>query len=135
MVAAAALERRGLAPVQEKLASLSPWRPSPLAPHEAVDEARRLAWIVGVASRRVFRRANCLQRSLTLWWLLRRRGLKGELRIGVRRKLMADPAEEGAVEFHAWVEHAGVVLNDVRDVRDRFATFDRVIIPANVDWS
>src|SRR5437868_6858259 len=28
---------------------------------------------------------NCLERSLLLWWLLRRAGVQGELRIGARK--------------------------------------------------
>jgi hypothetical protein len=38
------------------------------------------------------------------------------------------------LDFHAWVEHEGVVLNDVPDVRARFATFDRAIAPTSARW-
>ena len=63
---------------------------------------------------------KCLQKSLVLWGLLRHQGIDSELRIGVRR-------EATDFEAHAWVECEGFVLNDVRDVRDRFATFERPI--------
>ena len=61
-------------------------------------------------------RPTCLHRSLTLWWLLRRQSIASELRIGVRK-------EQGRFEAHAWVERAGVALNDGSDVGLRFAAF------------
>ncbi len=88
-------------------------------------EAYRVAWVVNVSARYGPWRANCLQRSTVLWWFLRRRGLDGDLRIGVRRN-----ARTGQLDFHAWVEYSGVVLNDRDDIRTLYATFDRPIIPA-----
>ena len=61
------------------------------------------------ATRAVVRRwpANvlCLQRSLALLWLLGRRGIGGQLRIGVHT---------GGERFlaHAWIEVAGEPVND-----------------------
>jgi hypothetical protein len=49
-------------------------------------------------------RARCLEQSLTLFYLLRRRGIDVQFRLGVQ------PHPFGA---HAWVEHAGVPVNDV----------------------
>jgi len=60
---------------------------------------------------------NCLSRSLTLWWLLRRQGLESELRIGVS-------TTGGRFEAHAWIEFQGTVINDQPDVRERFGVFD-----------
>lgn len=124
-VAAMALRRWGLRRVQGAVAR------RPLRSDKADDDpaarqaaAERLGWCVQVAAAYGPWRANCLQRSLVLWWLLRRRGLEGDLRIGVRR----DPAS-GVLEFHAWIEYGGFVLNDRRDVRQRYATFDRAIVP------
>jgi len=48
---------------------------------------------------------NCLDRSLALWWLLRRRGIAADLRIGGRK-------QNGQFQAHAWVELDGVVLDD-----------------------
>ncbi|MCT7958514.1 lasso peptide biosynthesis B2 protein [Laspinema palackyanum] len=64
--------------------------------------------------------ANCLKKSLVLWYLLRCQGIEPELRIGVRK-------EAGKFEAHAWVEYEGIVLNDTADVRSRFVMFDRPI--------
>jgi hypothetical protein len=66
---------------------------------------------------------NCLERSMTLWWLLRREGIDGELHIGARR--------EGArFAAHAWVELSGQVLNDDPEVHQHYARFDAPIAAA-----
>jgi len=51
----------------------------------------------------------CLARSLTLWTLLRRRGIETELRIGYRKR-------DGKIEGHAWLEHDGAPVNDEAEV-------------------
>ncbi len=84
---------------------------------EALELARRHARAVDVAAGNVPFRARCLERSLTLWWLLRRRRMAAELRIGVRKS-------ERDLEAHAWVELDGRVVNDRDDVHRRYAAFD-----------
>jgi hypothetical protein len=84
-----------------------------------------MARLVDAAARRGPYSATCLPRSLTLWWLLRRRGIDSYLRIGVRKAA-------GRIEAHAWVELRGLVLNDQGDVSQRFAPFDRPIAPQEV---
>ncbi len=64
--------------------------------------------------------ASCLPRSVTLQWLLRRRRMEADLRIGVRKV-------ESGIEAHAWVEHRGRPLNDTSDVHRRYAAFDGAI--------
>src|SRR5262245_13884647 len=59
--------------------------------------ALRISRIIGVAVRYGVCRANCLQRSIALWWLLRRNGIPCELRIGTRK-------ESGRLYAHAWIE-------------------------------
>ena len=66
---------------------------------------------------------NCLERSMTLWWLLRRRGIDGELHIGGR-------IEGGRFKAHAWVELRGEVLNDGAEVHQHYARFDAPIAAA-----
>lgn len=63
---------------------------------------------------------NCLERSMTLWWLLQRDGIAGELHIGARKV-------DGRFEAHAWVELGGQVLNDGDDVHHHYARFDAPI--------
>ena len=60
---------------------------------------------------------NCLERSLALWWTLRRHGILAELHIGGRKG-------DRGFEAHAWVEHNGEVLNDTADVHEHYARFD-----------
>jgi hypothetical protein len=97
-----------------------------------LEPARRLAWVVEVAARRGPWPANCLQRSVVLWLMLRWQGLPGEVRIGVRRP--PPGAADRRPAFHAWVEQDGTVLNDAPDIRARFATFDRAIAPPSAVW-
>jgi hypothetical protein len=60
---------------------------------------------------------NCLDRSLALCWLLRRRGIAARLRIGARK----DGAQ---LKAHAWVESGGVTLDDFGAEHEHFVPFD-----------
>jgi hypothetical protein len=57
-----------------------------------------------------------------LWWLLRRRGIATELRIGARK-------EFERFEAHAWVEVDAEVLNDASAEHQHFVPFDGPITP------
>ena len=118
---AALIRVRGLKGCQALLARLSP----PASPGRGADGpaeslARGVVRIVTAAAAHGPYRANCLQQSVTLWWLLRRRGLEGELRIGTRKR-------DGQFDAHAWVEFCGRALNESRDVGARYAVFERPI--------
>jgi hypothetical protein len=63
---------------------------------------------------------SCLTRSLLLSWLLTRRQVANQLRIGVRM-------DGDVLQAHAWVECEGVPVNDSRDVATRFAAFDETV--------
>jgi hypothetical protein len=71
---------------------------------------------------------NCLERSMTLWWLLRRDGIAGELHIGARKN-------GSRLEAHAWVELGGQVLNDSAEVHNHYARFDAPIAAAGEEDS
>ena len=75
---------------------------------------------VNIAARYSPLRTTCLTRSLLLGWLLRRRGVTSELRIGVR-------LTQGMLDAHAWVECEGVPVNDRPDVKAQFAAFGDLI--------
>jgi hypothetical protein len=79
----------------------------------AAREAIRASQLVRSAERAGLLDQNCLLHSLTLWWLLRRRGIDSDVRIGVRR--IGD-----AIQAHAWVEHSGEALGQDDDVARRF---------------
>jgi len=90
--------------------------PSPLVQGSVPPDewAEVAAWAVRAAACHGPIRANCLPRSLTLWWMLRRRGLAPQLRLGARRTATG-------IEGHAWVEIQGIVLNDRPDVARDFS--------------
>jgi Transglutaminase-like superfamily len=83
--------------------------------------ARDVARILEATSRHLIFRASCLEQSLVLWWLLARRGIPADLRIGARK-------EAERFEAHAWVESGGVVLNDSGEAHLHFAPFDGSIV-------
>lgn len=54
-------------------------------------------------------RPSCLEFSAALWWLLRREGLPGQLRIGTF-------SEANRFQAHAWVELNGTVISYPREM-------------------
>ena len=131
---ALALRRYGLRRVQSRLQRTFRIGASTRSEATQLEVARRTAWVIDVAAKRGLWRANCLQRSVTLWWFLGRRGITSELRIGVRRRRSEDASGRSGLDFHAWVERDGTVLNDAPDIRERFATFDRAVAPPDATW-
>jgi len=61
---------------------------------------------------------TCLEKSLAIWWLLRRHRIPADLRIGVRK----DAA--GNFEAHAWVEVDGVVQGEWGEDSTRFVPLE-----------
>lgn len=107
---------------QSALARLSPLGNRPES-DRAFERARSCARFVKAAAAHTPLRVNCLHQSLALWALLRLYGIESELRFGARKR-------DGELQAHAWVEHAGAVLNDGENVREHFADFGRAIKPA-----
>ena len=66
--------------------------------------------------------SSCLSRSVTLWWLLRRRGVPAEIRLGVQ-------TGEDGLAAHAWVEVDGRPVNDATAPGERFAAFTGELMP------
>jgi len=91
----------------------NPQSPSPFS----LEESKRLANLATATARRFFLRTNCLEQSLVIWFLLRRRGVSPSLRFGGRKA-------GDQFEAHAWVECEGVVLNDEGSVRQDFIPFE-----------
>ena len=88
------------------------------------DRLAAIAALVNIAGRYSPGPSTCLTRSLLLLWLMRRRGVCGELRVGVR-------LVEDRLDAHAWVEYQGKPINDVQDVSERYATFDGPLSPGS----
>ena len=81
---------------------------------------RALGDAVNIAARHTPFPVTCLTRSILLGWLLHRRGVASDLRIGVL-------LTQGMLEAHAWVECEGVPVNDSPDVNAQFASFGDLI--------
>lgn len=84
----------------------------------AFEEIAAIASLVNGAAFHMLGPDNCLIRSLYLLWLLRRRGVSSDLRIGMR-------LTSGQLEAHAWVEVAGQPVNDAPEIAERYAAFDQ----------
>ena len=84
---------------------------------ENAASARRISQLEMAAARNLPLRTNCLEQSLVLWWLLERRSIAAELRIGARK-------HAGHFEAHAWVELDGKVLNELAEEHLHFVPFD-----------
>jgi hypothetical protein len=105
----------GVGPVHDALGKVTSARVSGQVDRGAgaSTRVREVARIVAMAARYAAGDHTCLHRSMALWWMLRRRGFDGRLMMGVRKG-------DAAFEAHAWVNHAGVVLNDDPAVADRY---------------
>jgi len=74
------------------------------------------ARMVTAAARESPIHCTCLERSLALWWLLDRQGIRSQLRIGVRK----DGQKFGA---HAWVERDGIAIGESEAPHLHYAAF------------
>ena len=83
-------------------------------------DTQALGRLVNIAARHTLGPRTCLTRSLLLGWLLSRRGVESQLRIGVR-------LTNGVLDAHAWVECEGVPVNDQSDVGTQFASFGDLV--------
>ena len=92
----------------------------------SLPDIRALGELVNIAARHTLGPRTCLTRSLLLGWLLRRRGVASNLRIGVR-------LTNGTLDAHAWVECDGIPVNDRPDVGTQFASFGDMVPLAAFD--
>ena len=101
----AALHLLGFKRTRDLLGRLSPLSTptEQLDTAQACAKAQRIARLLRIAANHGLYRATCLRQSLALWWLLKRRGIPAELRIGVRK-------DGAGLNAHAWVEFDGTPL-------------------------
>ena len=90
------------------------------------DQARLTERAVRSAELHGLTRPNCLERSMTLWWMLRLKGVRGDLNIGARK-------QGSQFEAHAWVELGGRVLNDDAEIHAHYARFDSPITAGELE--
>ncbi|CAM3978560.1 lasso peptide biosynthesis B2 protein [Smaragdicoccus niigatensis] len=78
------------------------------------EAVRRSAAAVATVVRHSPSTVRCLPRSLAVAYLSRRRGHHLDIVIGIA-------PGTGDLAAHAWVEFAGIPVNDTADVRERYA--------------
>lgn len=93
---------------------------SPAGGMLTIPDIQALGESVNIAARHAPFPATCLTRSLLLNWMLQRRGVRSDLRIGVR-------LTHGKLYAHAWVECGGVPVNDRADIATEFPPFAEVL--------
>jgi hypothetical protein len=106
--------------ILEKLAPLRERQPQLSITDDALLKAKSAARMVAIAANNGVYRATCLRKSLLVFWFLRRQGIAGMIRFGVR-------LVQGDLEAHAWVEWQDIVINDEADVRQRYAPLENGI--------
>ena len=117
-VAAILLKVKGFKHTQDILSQLSKnVSDSDLAKETQLAKAQNITRMVSIAAAYGPIRVKCLNKSLVSQWLLRKKGIMSDLKIGI--------GKDSSISFnaHAWLEIQGVVLNDVKDVRGRFSVF------------
>ena len=87
-------------------------------PEAAASGVQQVCRMVFAAGRNSPMRATCLERSLALWWLLGRKGITTQLRIGARKS-------EGKFEAHAWVERNGEAIGEPEGTHLHYAAFEK----------
>ena len=84
------------------------------AREDDLSRARIISRAVAIAGNHGLFKANCLKQSLLLWWLLARRGIATELKLGTQKS----PQE--TFNAHAWVEYKGEALGNSSDFQHQF---------------
>ena len=79
--------------------------------------AKNTSKMVSIAANHGPYRANCLKKTLVTQWLLNKKGIQTQLKIGVNK-------DERDLNAHSWLEFQGEILNDNADVNLRFSAFD-----------
>ena len=79
-----------------------------------ISSVSHLIWATHALGRRMLGDRPCLPQALALQWLLRRKNISTEMRIGVRLE------GERKLEAHAWLEKEGQVIIGGRQSPDLF---------------
>jgi hypothetical protein len=88
----------------------------PISDSITLEAAQRIARLQAITAATLFPGMTCLEQSLVLFWMLHRRGMNPQFRIGARK-------DEGRFEAHAWVEMNGTVLDGRGAEHLHFAPF------------
>jgi len=99
---------------------VSPAQCAALPEPARLPEAATVTRLLSAAARHFILRTNCLEQALTLYFLLRHRGILADLRFGARK-------ESARLEAHAWVSYLGVPLNEDLGEHRHFLPFTDAI--------
>lgn len=102
-----------------RMARLIGPQPPIVADAAAILQAQRLADLARSVGANSPWRTTCLRQALVVWWLLRRKGLPAELKIGVLRK-------STPLQAHAWVELGEQALDPDAAAHLVFPEIDRL---------
>jgi Transglutaminase-like superfamily len=108
------LRRSGYAATLARLDRLSAVAMVPLENGASNEFGYEIAKVVGIAGRRHFWRTTCLRQALLLRFFLARRGMRSELRIGVKSD------SDAGFGAHAWVERNGDILIGGEHARSQY---------------
>jgi hypothetical protein len=115
---ALSLRLSGFKQTKNRMSRLIPSRIDGISVSEGdLVHAQLISRAVAIAGNHGLFKANCLKQSLLLWWLLARRGIPSELKLGTQK------IPQETFSAHAWVEYRGNVLVDTVDVGERFLPF------------
>jgi Transglutaminase-like superfamily len=114
------LKLRGFGWTKEWLRRRTPLFDAPSQPENSGEKVEAASRMAQSAARFYPRQATCLTESLALWWLLARKGIRAELRIGVRKM-------GNQFEAHAWIEHEGKALNQAEAPHKHYAAFSAAL--------
>ncbi len=73
---------------------------------------------------------SCIARSLVTWTICQRMGYQTEVWVGVALDESPEASRQAVSPLlgHAWVEIDGFVVDDLPDVRQRYAAFDKPLL-------
>ena len=107
------LNVNGLAKTRIKMAA---WRPGKFLYIQL--EVRELSKLTNTACRySIGMDKSCLRRSMLLWWLLQNQDVQCDLCMGLEKS-------GTSLTGHAWLELDGIVINEAKNIRERFACVD-----------
>lgn len=112
--------------MQRWLNLLGQW--TPITPSKTITtptELKQVHWLNVQAVNHSPVRGACLSRSINLWWLMRRRHIDTEIRIGVRGK-------GDKFRAHAWLEYQGQPINAGEQTVQRFTLLDYSIVKGDI---
>ncbi len=79
-----------------------------------LSRVKLISHAVSIAGNHGLFKANCLKQSLLLWWLLARRGIASELKLGTQK------SPQKTFNAHAWVEYKGEALGNSSGFHHQF---------------